>query len=121
MDECLQVNGAGQGPVSAEWMVPKSLWLKNERPDIWGKCATVCEFQVWNIKCESIDKCVVIEKMCELTVNDSAACISPTLPPPFPEGFYQPPLDGADGRISQQCVRKVALLRIKGWVIAYLF
>lgn len=27
-DEALAVNGAGAGPVSAEWMVPKALWLK---------------------------------------------------------------------------------------------
>lgn len=27
-DDALAVNGAGAGPVSAEWMVPKALWLK---------------------------------------------------------------------------------------------
>jgi hypothetical protein len=29
----LQVNSGGAGPVSAEWMVPKALWLFQEEPD----------------------------------------------------------------------------------------
>ena len=34
-DPALMLNGAGEGPVSAEWMLPKALWLKRNgfRPD----------------------------------------------------------------------------------------
>jgi ribulose kinase len=42
-DVALRVNSAGHGPVSAEWMVPKSLWLKNNEPHIWERAARVCE------------------------------------------------------------------------------
>jgi hypothetical protein len=31
----LQVNSGGAGPVSAEWMVPKALWLFQEEPDTY--------------------------------------------------------------------------------------
>ena len=44
-DEALQVNGNLQGPVSAEWMKPKSLWIKENEPDLFARAATVCEFQ----------------------------------------------------------------------------
>ena len=41
----LSVNCDGEGPLSAEWMLPKSLWLKQEDPEVWDKAATICEFQ----------------------------------------------------------------------------
>lgn len=41
----LQVNCNGKGPISAEWMLPKSLWLKEEEPAVWDKAATICEYQ----------------------------------------------------------------------------
>lgn len=44
-DAALQVNGAGAGPVSAEWMIPKALWLKRREPDAYAAAATVCEYQ----------------------------------------------------------------------------
>lgn len=44
-DRALAVNGAGQGPVSAEWMIPKALWLKRNEPDIYAAASTICEFQ----------------------------------------------------------------------------
>ncbi len=44
-DPALKVNGAGHGPVSAEWMIPKALWLKDNEPDTLSRAATVCEFQ----------------------------------------------------------------------------
>ena len=34
-DPFLRVNGDGSGPVSAEWMIPKSLWLKTHQPDLF--------------------------------------------------------------------------------------
>ena len=44
-DPALKVNGDGHGPVSAEWMVPKALWLKTNEPDVFDRAATICEFQ----------------------------------------------------------------------------
>ena len=44
-DPALAVNGAGQGPVSAEWMIPKALWLQAHEPDLFAAAAHVCEFQ----------------------------------------------------------------------------
>ncbi|GAX74637.1 hypothetical protein CEUSTIGMA_g2085.t1 [Chlamydomonas eustigma] len=44
-DIALKVNGDGQSPVSAEWMVPKSLWLKQNEPEVWDKAVTICEYQ----------------------------------------------------------------------------
>ncbi|MDA8251947.1 MAG: FGGY-family carbohydrate kinase [Rhodospirillales bacterium] len=44
-DAALAVNGAGQGPVSAEWMIPKALWLARHEPRVFDAAATVCEYQ----------------------------------------------------------------------------
>src|SRR5215813_14404984 len=44
-DPALEVNGAGAGPVSAEWMVPKALWLRRHEPELFDRAAHVCEFQ----------------------------------------------------------------------------
>jgi sugar (pentulose or hexulose) kinase len=44
-DPALVVNGAGQGPVSAEWMLPKALWLARHEPDVFAAAATICEYQ----------------------------------------------------------------------------
>jgi ribulokinase len=44
-DPALVVNGAGAGPVSAEWMVPKALWLLRNEPAVFDRAAHVCEFQ----------------------------------------------------------------------------
>lgn len=44
-DEALRVNGGGRGPVSAEWMVPKALWIADNEPEIFDRAAVVCEFQ----------------------------------------------------------------------------
>ena len=46
MRGALQVNGSGAGPVSAEWMIPKSLWMKREEPKVWQAATTICEYQV---------------------------------------------------------------------------
>jgi len=45
-DSALLVNCNGEGPLSAEWMLPKALWLKNHEPVNWARAKTVCEFQV---------------------------------------------------------------------------
>ncbi|MFV0385205.1 FGGY-family carbohydrate kinase [Paracoccus sp. (in: a-proteobacteria)] len=44
-DAALALNGAGRGPVSAEWMIPKSLWLKRQEPAIYDRAHRICEYQ----------------------------------------------------------------------------
>ena len=44
-DEALGVNGAGEGPVSAEWMIPKALWLSRHEPENFSRATTICEYQ----------------------------------------------------------------------------
>ncbi|PSC72161.1 carbohydrate kinase [Micractinium conductrix] len=44
-DEALAVNGGGGGPVSAEWMIPKALWLAEKEPEVFEEAATICEYQ----------------------------------------------------------------------------
>ncbi len=44
-DPALAVNGAGQGPVSAEWMIPKALWLARHEPETFAAAHTICEYQ----------------------------------------------------------------------------
>jgi ribulose kinase len=44
-DEALAVNGGGQGPVSAEWMIPKALWLARHEPENFARATTICEYQ----------------------------------------------------------------------------
>lgn len=40
-----QVNSGGRGPVSAEWMVPKALWLRENEPHVYSATTTLCEYQ----------------------------------------------------------------------------
>lgn len=44
-DPVLQVNGGGKGPVSAEWMMPKALWLACHEPALFREASTICEYQ----------------------------------------------------------------------------
>ncbi len=44
-DPALAINGDGSGPVSAEWMIPKALWLARHEPDIFRSAHTICEYQ----------------------------------------------------------------------------
>lgn len=44
-DDRLMLNSAGNGPVSAEWMIPKALWLKRNEPEIFDAAYTICEYQ----------------------------------------------------------------------------
>lgn len=44
-DPFLRVNGGGAGPVSAEWMIPKSFWMKRHQPDIFARAVKVGEYQ----------------------------------------------------------------------------
>lgn len=38
-DPTLRVNGAGSGPVSAEWMIPKSMWIKEKQREVFDRAA----------------------------------------------------------------------------------
>ncbi|HNB27691.1 MAG TPA: FGGY-family carbohydrate kinase [Alphaproteobacteria bacterium] len=44
-DPALRVNGGGSGPVSAEWMIPKSLWMKRHQPELFARAARIGEYQ----------------------------------------------------------------------------
>jgi ribulose kinase len=44
-DPALRVNGGGAGPVSPEWMIPKSLWLARHEPQVWAQAERVGEYQ----------------------------------------------------------------------------
>ena len=44
-DPALLVNAGGQGPISAEWMTPKALWIKQHEPHVWERATTICEYQ----------------------------------------------------------------------------
>ena len=44
-DTALRVNSGGEGPISAEWLLPKSLWIKQNEPEIWEKATYICEYQ----------------------------------------------------------------------------
>ncbi|MFM7779264.1 MAG: FGGY family carbohydrate kinase [Alphaproteobacteria bacterium] len=44
-DPFLRVNGGGAGPVSAEWMIPKALWIKRHQPEVFARAAKIGEYQ----------------------------------------------------------------------------
>ena len=44
-DPALRVNGAGSGPVSAEWLIPKSLWIKENQREIFDRAEKIGEYQ----------------------------------------------------------------------------
>ena len=44
-DDALLINSNGSGPVSAEWMIPKALWIKQNEPYNFDRAVTICEFQ----------------------------------------------------------------------------
>lgn len=44
-DSALKINNGGNGPVSAEWMIPKASWVKQHQPDIYDRAATIFEYQ----------------------------------------------------------------------------
>ncbi|GAB5375408.1 MAG: FGGY-family carbohydrate kinase [Acuticoccus sp.] len=44
-DPALAINAAGRGPLSAEWMIPKALWIARHEPDVFARAATICEYQ----------------------------------------------------------------------------
>jgi sugar (pentulose or hexulose) kinase len=55
-DAALCVNGGGVGPVSAEWMIPKALWLKTHERHTFDAATYICEYQVRNTHAERKEK-----------------------------------------------------------------
>ena len=41
----LRVNSNGEGPISAEWLLPKSMWIKENEPEVWERAGVICEYQ----------------------------------------------------------------------------
>jgi FGGY-family pentulose kinase len=46
-DPALKYNGSGSGSVSAEWGLPKCLWLKEQEPRTWREARRVCDAVDW--------------------------------------------------------------------------
>ncbi len=44
-DPALRVNNGGHGPVSAEWMIPKAMWIKENQPNVYDAAEYICEYQ----------------------------------------------------------------------------
>lgn len=44
-EDALKVNCDGEGPISAEWMLPKSLWMHQNEPVLWKSSKVICEYQ----------------------------------------------------------------------------
>lgn len=44
-DAALCLNSGGRGPVSAEWMIPKALWLKENEAATYDAAHIICEYQ----------------------------------------------------------------------------
>ena len=54
-DDALLVNCDGNGPLSAEWMIPKALWIKRNEPETWAKAkvgsilfSKLCNSPLWH-------------------------------------------------------------------------
>ena len=62
-DQRLILNGNGQGPVSAEWMIPKALWLKRNEPKIFDDAVTICEFQDYLTMRLTGERCASLNNM----------------------------------------------------------
>jgi len=43
--DVLRINSDAQGPISAEWMLPKALWIAQQEPHVWKQAKTICEYQ----------------------------------------------------------------------------
>ena len=44
-DVALNINNHGAGPISAEWMIPKAMWIQQNEPQVWQQAHTICEYQ----------------------------------------------------------------------------
>jgi ribulose kinase len=41
----LRVNCNGEGPISAEWLLPKAMWIKEHEPHVYENAEIICEYQ----------------------------------------------------------------------------
>ena len=41
----LRVNCNGEGPISAEWLLPKAMWIKQHEPEVYENAEIICEYQ----------------------------------------------------------------------------
>ncbi len=41
----LRVNCNGEGPISAEWLLPKAMWIKQQEPEVYKDAEIICEYQ----------------------------------------------------------------------------
>lgn len=41
----LRVNCNGEGPISAEWLLPKAMWIKQHEPQVYENAEIICEYQ----------------------------------------------------------------------------
>ncbi len=62
-DDRLMINSAGNGPVSAEWMIPKALWLKRNEPEIFDAAHTICEYQDYLTLCLTGERCASLNNV----------------------------------------------------------
>ena len=74
-DLALAVNAGGDGPLSAEWMTPKALWLKQCEPHVWEQATHILEYQDYiNFKLTGI----ICASSCNAAVRwhwDGVACL----------------------------------------------
>jgi len=62
-DPRLKLNGAGKGPVSAEWMIPKALWIKRNEPDIYAAAHMICEYQDFLVRRLTGERCASLDNI----------------------------------------------------------
>ena len=108
-DPALQVNCGGEGPISAEWMTPKALWMRQNEPDVWQDAKTICEYQDFiNFK--------MTDEMCASSCNaatrwhwDGEECLKPPTPedkhPGRPISLYEKlEIPELADKLPQRCI-----------------
>ena len=114
-DPALQVNCGGEGPISAEWMTPKALWIRQNEPVVWESAKTICEYQDFiNFK--------LTGEICASSCNaatrwhwDGEECLKPSTPenkhPGRPISLYEK-LDIPElaDKLPQRCIPMGALV-----------
>ena len=86
-DEALRVNGNGEGPLSAEWMVGKALWIaQKERHTVWEQAKTICEYQDYINFCLTGE---MVASACNAATRwhwnvEKAVTTTPTVDNPYP-------------------------------------
>jgi len=55
---CTESESNGAGPVSAEWMIPKALWLARNEPELFHSAKRICEYQDYQFSFDWSHGCV---------------------------------------------------------------